>query len=284
MQIVFNWHLTERCNFACKYCFAKWSAGKELWRDPNQVRALFRELQKAPTLVTNSGFKSVGAVKGIRINFVGGEPLVLGEHLERSVKFALDHGFAISIVTNGSLLRKSFGIVPCLETLGLSIDSFSAVTNRRIGRCSQGGETVSYEVMQQSIDLARGRNGNIRVKTNTVVNRFNWKERPFAMVRKLNPDKIKIFRQLPFQGMQGVSDAMFRAFLERNEIGPDVCIEDNEDMIESYLMIDPAGRLFQNGNGVSYAFSRPVQEVGLSVALDEIRFDFEKFTKRYQGN
>jgi radical S-adenosyl methionine domain-containing protein 2 len=50
-------------------------------------------------------------------------------------------------------------------------------------------------------------------------------------------------------------------------------------MTGSYLMVDPAGRFFDNVNG-RHTYSRPIIEVGVTEALKDIRFDLGKFYER----
>jgi radical S-adenosyl methionine domain-containing protein 2 len=59
-----------------------------------------------------------------------------------------------------------------------------------------------------------------------------------------------------------------------------IFVEDNDTMTESYLMVSPDGRLFQNGSE-EYTYSRPLTEVSFADALSDIKFDSEKFESRY---
>lgn len=52
--------------------------------------------------------------------------------------------------------------------------------------------------------------------------------------------------------------------------------EDNDAMCESYLMIDPAGRFFDNSTG-AYKYSESICDAGIPVALAGINFDYEKY-------
>jgi len=284
MQIVFNWHLTERCNYACKYCFAKWQATNDVCQDSKLVKRIFTELASAQSLQIFKKTLGNANKPQIRINFVGGEPLLLGSNLKRIIKVATTkYDFAASIVTNASLLDRNIGITKHLEILGISIDSFSSLTNNHIGRCSHTQRPLTKEHLKEVIRRARELNPSIKIKTNTVVSRFNWKERPIEMIRTFTPDKIKIFRQLPFERIEGITDEMFNTFLDRNNLQSKAHIEDNIDMTESYLMIDPMGRLFQNGQNSSYEYSPPIQEVGIHKALSSIHFNIHKYAKRYEG-
>lgn len=50
-------------------------------------------------------------------------------------------------------------------------------------------------------------------------------------------------------------------------------------MIDSYVMIDPKGSFYQN-NGNIYVFSSPILEVGISSALSEVKYNYDKFLER----
>ena len=32
-NLVINWHITEACNYHCKFCFAKWNHKNEIWEN-----------------------------------------------------------------------------------------------------------------------------------------------------------------------------------------------------------------------------------------------------------
>ena len=54
-------------------------------------------------------------------------------------------------------------------------------------------------------------------------------------------------------------------------------------MCESYLMVDPYGRFFQNqavGEG-GYLYSRPILHSGAAAAFSEMRFNPAGFRSRY---
>lgn len=58
--------------------------------------------------------------------------------------------------------------------------------------------------------------------------------------------------------------------------------EDNEQMVSSYLMIDPLGRFFQNNAGYGgYSYSQVIDEHTIEQALDEIGFEYQRFLARY---
>ncbi len=90
-----NWHMTERCNYKCKFCFAKYNIHK---------KPICENLNKSKRLIET--LKAHGAEK---INFTGGEPL-LCKNLGEIIKFAKELGITTSIVTNGYYLTEPIGI------------------------------------------------------------------------------------------------------------------------------------------------------------------------------
>lgn len=55
--------------------------------------------------------------------------------------------------------------------------------------------------------------------------------------------------------------------------------ESNDLMIDSYVMVDPAGRFFDNVAG-THVYSRPAISVGVDAALREVSVDTDKFRLR----
>jgi len=55
-------------------------------------------------------------------------------------------------------------------------------------------------------------------------------------------------------------------------------------MRESYLMVDPYGRFFQNSlliAGQGYAYSPPILQIGAEAAFAQMTFDPARFSARY---
>ena len=82
-----------------------------------------------------------------------------------------------------------------------------------------------------------------------------------------------------------VSDAQFNGFVERHRALEEImCVEDSNSLAESYIMIDPHGRFFQNsmadGRG-GYQYSRSILEAGAREAFSDLRFSPRKFLTRY---
>ena len=283
MQLVYNWHITERCNYTCHFCFSKWEHPSEIWKEGTTVESILREMAISQDEGYLKPIKEACDTLPSRVNFVGGEPLILGNTLIRYIKFAKEIGLDTSIITNASLLRKYVDVVRHLDIIGISIDSLSHETNLRIGRSNKHGKTISEDSLIALISDLRKINSSVQLKFNVVVNEHNYKEILIPKLNQHEPDKIKIFRQLPFGRQKGISDIQFSGFLAHNGVDTrSMFVEDNHDMVKSYLMIDPQGRFFQNGEISGYSYSEPIQEVGLKNAFKGMEFDSTKYLKRYK--
>ena len=91
---VFNFHLTNACNYYCTYCFGKFPDKEQL------------TLEQACAVVDNIAryFSKNGITDG-RINLAGGEPL-LYPHLEELIDYINAYDIKVSVITNGSLLTE----------------------------------------------------------------------------------------------------------------------------------------------------------------------------------
>jgi radical S-adenosyl methionine domain-containing protein 2 len=280
MQMVYNWHITERCNYACKYCFAKWNKPEEIYYNHELVNKIFKELSQKEVIS-----KKVNEnVTSIRINFAGGEPLILDKNIfDKIIMRAKKRGFETSLITNGFLLEFHSEIFKHLDIIGISIDSLDENICKNIGRCS-GKNYLSKEKLDKIVRKIRLNNPRIRIKFNTVVSEHNYNTNIIEQLQTFEPNRIKILRQLPFNGEKGITDEQFEQFLNINAKfikQKNVVIENKNDITQSYLMIDPLGRFFQNGNENGYNYSQPIYDIGLKKALSQINFNKEKFMKRY---
>lgn len=290
--LVLNWHLTEACNYRCHYCYAKWdesSRRRDLIHDPERTTALLSELHQffRPDNRMNP-LASQLAWDSVRLNLAGGEPLLHAEKTLLAISQANRQGFEVSLITNGSYLSEASlrCLAPQLTWLGISIDSVNSATNSAIGRVDRRGRLLNLESLVSNLVDARQYNRGLRIKLNTVVNQLNHDEDLGALIQRIAPDKWKILRMLPVVNNHlAVSDEQFAAFVARHDAFDDVlCVEDNQDMHESYLMIDPHGRFYQNNpqvGGQGYTYSQPILEVGAAVAFAQMTFDPDRFRERY---
>jgi radical S-adenosyl methionine domain-containing protein 2 len=286
-ELVINWHITEACNYSCQYCYAKWKehgAGKELIHDSAKTRTLLEEIQHcfSPHNPLNRDMNW----DSLRLNLAGGEPLLYPDKALRTIKLAHQMGFKVSIITNGSRLTHSLmtELAPYLSILGLSMDSFADETNRKIGRADRHSNVPDMDSLTDVLALGRLLNPDLKIKINTVVNTLNWRDDMNEAISNLAPDKWKVLRMLPtVTNDLAVSDNEFAAFVNRHQTLDHVMrAEDNADMTESYIMIDPHGRFFQNSEGQKpYDSSLPILEVGATTAFSTVNWSSLKFCSRY---
>lgn len=281
-QIVINWHVTEACNFRCRYCYAHWKRATkpDLIRDPAGRRALLEEL---------FGHFASRCLQGRpRLNFAGGEPLLFADEVCRAMQEARRIGFDISMITNGSRLSIALveEIAPMLSMLGVSLDSAHAETLTEVGRHDSRGHQMQSGSLAPVLARARRIKPDLELKINTVVCRANWREDMSDVIRVLAPSRWKILRMLPvINGDLAVTDAQFHAFVSRHrQFAAIANVENNDDMLGSYIMVDPMGRFFQNRVGASgYDYSLPILQVGATQAFSNLHWSEVKFERRYRA-
>ena len=289
-ELVINWHITEACNYRCRYCYAKWdkaSNRRELIHDQSRSTKLLEELAAffRPGNSRNPLNQALDW-KSLRLNLAGGEPLLYRREVLRIANEARRLGFAVSIITNASRLDHDLmgELAGLLSVLGISIDSADALRNQQIGREDRHRHRLEPTALTRVIALGRQLNPALRLKINTVVNALNLSDDLSSVIRSISPDKWKILRVLPVISNElAVTDREFSAFLDRHQsLRAIISAEDNRDMVESYIMIDPLGRFFQNTAGQrGYHYSRPVDEIGAARAFREWRFSVGAYASRY---
>lgn len=287
-----NWHVTEACNYRCQYCYAHWKDRpdpRELFHDFGRSRDLLERLLLFfhPENTANPLRQRLNW-KAVRLNIAGGEPSILNGRLINLAKVARDIGFQLSIISNGSRLSRDVieRLAPHLTCLGISLDSANSITNRDIGRIDRQGRLPDIAGLIANLQIARSITPEITIKLNTVVNRLNAYEDLSRLVDQIKPDRWKILRMLPVTNQSlAISDDQFSAFVFRHRSYESIqCVEDHSDMSESYLMVDPFGRFFQNQHlliGDGYVYSQPILLVGPEVAFAELRFNSDSFSSRY---
>lgn len=288
-ELVINWHFTEACNYKCRYCYAKWNSNeKELLHDWARTKKLLDELASFfdPENTSNPLCQSL-TWSGIRLNLAGGEPLLYPDAVLRTLDYARSMGMNTSIITNGSRLTSELvtQLAPLVSMIGISIDSVDAVANMEIGRIDGRGVLLDTRDLAGFLNLARRGNPVLKIKINTVVNALNVHEDMGNALAALSPDRWKVFRMLPVVTDDlAVTFEDFHAFVGHHTRHIDVmCVEGNDEMSESYLMIDPLGRFFQNTKGQqSYTYSCPVDIVGARQAFKDWRFSAGTFASRYR--
>lgn len=288
-ELVINWHITEACNFRCRYCFASWEkavGGKELWRSEDSFHRLLEALHGLFSLCSSDDPLRGGLRwRSLRLSLAGGEPTLLDGRLVDVVAYARTLGFNVSLITNGSRPDVIDGVARYIDMLGLSVDSLGELTNEAIGRACSKGSRVSADGAVAIVRRARSHRPGVSIKINTVVSAANAGEDLSELILRTHPDRWKVMRMLPT-----VTDALsvnadaFRSFVDRHRAFQSLMtVEDNTDMAKSYIMIDPYGRFFQNEPGLhGYRYSRPIPEVGAGAAFREVAFSPAGFASRYR--
>jgi radical S-adenosyl methionine domain-containing protein 2 len=233
-----NWHLTDRCNYSCKFCFMHTLVGHEA--DLARGREIILKL------------KEFGITK---LNFVGGEPL-LHPHLKDFARYAKENDLTVSMVTNGYLLSEELvqKLKSIIDWIGISIDSARENVEAMLGRGY--GNHVQNAI--NACDIVR-KNG-IKLKVNTVVTKLNFSEDLRPLILQVHPLRWKVFQMLGildqneryFAGLATTREE-FEIFKNVNngivlDSGKIPVFETEDDMVDSYLMLAPDGSVIQNTN------------------------------------
>ena len=276
-----NFHLWQPCNMGCNYCFATFNDVKKDMKLPKGHLPEEDAIEIVYQLAEAEFFR--------KINFAGGEPTLcpwLPNLIERAKKL----GMQTSIVTNGSRISEEWlgALNGNLDIIALSIDSVNTATLERLGRKVRGKPPITEDGYLHIIGLIK-RHG-IRLKVNTVVTLLNWQEDFTGFIRSAGPERWKLLQVLPIEGQNDdhfadlqITASQFYQYVQRNRVvetdGITVVAESNELMTESYVMVDPAGRFFDNAKG-TYTYSEPILKVGVEEALRQVSTDFQRFKER----
>lgn len=275
-----NFHLWEPCNMQCRFCFATF---QDVKREMNLPKGYLPEENCLLVVdrLAKAGFE--------KINFAGGEP-TLCPWLPNLIRQAKQRGMVTSVVTNGSRITDQWlgDLNGSLDWIALSIDTIDADKLIRLGRAIGGNKPLTAEEYLHIISAIKRH--EIRLKINTVVTSVTWQDDLTSFIRLAKPERWKLLQTLPIQGQNDahiadfvITPKQFTAYVHRNRIVESdeihVVSESNEAMTQSYVMIDPAGRFFDNAQG-TYNYSRPILEVGVEEALRDVSIDPERFCRR----
>ncbi|RMD00157.1 radical SAM protein [Aquitalea palustris] len=288
-ELVINWHITEACNYSCRYCYAHWDgSGRELAHDIPASTQMLQNLWQYfhPQNLANP-LRRAMSWQGVRLNLAGGEPLLYPAQVEHILSAANEVGFTTSLITNASLLSPELAqrLAPKLSMLGISLDSCTPMTNSQIGRQGRHGQQLGIGHLEEAVCGLRRWNPKLQIKLNTVVNALNCHEDLNTVIGRISPQRWKVLRMLPVvTNALMVSDSDFQGFVARHQPQAEImCVEDNTEMVESYIMIDPLGRFFQNASDQSiYSYSHPILKVGVEQAFLAVGMNPAKFCARYQ--
>ncbi|MDH5404228.1 MAG: viperin family antiviral radical SAM protein [Candidatus Heimdallarchaeota archaeon] len=259
-----NYHLIKACNYRCRFCFAHF----------NQVKSNYLSLgesMKIIELLVEQGTK--------KITFVGGEPTLV-PFLPELVIFSKSLGLTTMIVTNGSKLNEDYikKFDGALDWIGLSIDSSIEDISEELGR----GMGKHVNQTRQNSKLLK--KFGIKIKLNSVITSLNWKEDMNWLIEEVNPLRWKVFKILIIEGENDnaidltITDDQFFQFLNIHKRNNPIA-EDNDAMTDSYVMIDPQGRFYNNTLG-RLNHGKSILEVGVQEAFNSTNFSLEKFKQR----
>lgn len=260
-----NFHLWEPCNMRCKFCFAG-------FKDVKATILPKGHLPKEDALEVVKRLAEFGFSK---ISFAGGEP-TLCPWVVDLIEKAKSFGMTTMLITNGTKINEEYlsKLKGMLDWIVISIDSLNPEANSNSGRKVNSIGIPTKEDYEAKIGLVR--KFGFRLKINTVVHKYNFSECLKDFIAEVQPERWKVMRMLPIEGQNdNWSDRMkisineFYLFIERNRLngkGTELIAEDNNDMKGSYIMVDPAGRFFDNVTG-KHTYSSPILKVGVPEAL-----------------
>lgn len=266
-----NYHLTKACNYACKFCYARFGDVCH-HLEINSAKEMVNLLSKVGTK---------------KITFVGGEPL-LYPRLGDLISYTKNLGITTMIVTNGSLINETFlgKYGKNIDWIGFSIESGIEGIENKLGRRLKRKRDRKINHVQNIRSLVPlARKYNIKIKINTVVTTLNWQEDIRWLIKELNPERWKVFQVVKIRGENDgkvepllITEKQFNYFVKTHyELNP---ITESSDSIKgSYVMIDPIGRFFDDITGI-IRYSQPILEVGVIDAFNEVSFSLTKFYER----
>ena len=270
-----NFHLWEPCNMRCKFCFATFQDVKQTILPKGHLPE--QDALKVVEQIAAAGFE--------KITFAGGEPL-LCKWLPSLIKKAKQLGMTTMLVTNGSKLTDAFlkANTTYLDWIAVSVDSLKDENNIKIGRAVTGkkplNKTYYYDLVNRIKKHGYG------LKINTVVNKVNYKENLTEFVTYANPKRWKVLQVLPIVGQNDtkidafkITDTEYTHFLNTHKKIKTIVPESNDEIKGSYVMVDPAGRFFDNAEG-THNYSKSILEVGVQAALKTMNYDLDKFLSR----
>ncbi len=273
-----NFHLWEPCNMKCRFCFARFQ----------DVKRTVLPKGHMPKEDCISVVGSLGHAGFQKLTFAGGEP-TLCPWLPDLILHAKESGLTTAIVTNGSKLTEEYlsALQGTLDWVALSIDTVDPDKLVQSGRALPSGPLTEDDYLRT---VQRVKRAGIRLKVNTVVTALNREEDFTSFITRALPERWKIFQVLPVAGQNDhevealtVTKQHFDDYVSRNlkvqREGIVVVPEGNAMMRGSYVMVDPAGRFFDNHAG-QHTYSEPIVDVGVSQALRQVHVVRRVFEQR----
>ncbi|MDY0385976.1 MAG: viperin family antiviral radical SAM protein [Methanolobus sp.] len=262
-----NWHITGKCNYNCKFCYVQ------------KLNAEIKDIETAYHILHKLRHTKTDQLDIQKINFVGGEPF-LHPNFDEILSMAHDMGFVTSIVTNGSFINSSniAKIAEHADWIGISVDSIDNQVEAELGRGWGKHVTHALEVSELVHDYG------MKLKVNTTVTRLTYEEDMHHLIETMDPHRWKIFQMLHIEGQNdscvndlSISDQQFESFRihhqdVRLQSNKKPTFESNDDMIGSYLILDPAGKVLSNSDGKYTPFELDEFLLNPAVVIDSKKY------------
>jgi len=176
--LAIDWHITQRCNQACKHCYA---AGEQ-FRGEATPQETIRIIDRILSLKKDFN---------LRVTLTGGEPLLRADVFEIASSLS-ENDVPISLTTNGTLVEKNIDkiINSGIMQIQVSIDGMRSVHNYLRG-------FNAFDSAIQALRLIKRE--NLLPSVMTTVNGCNFKQVPeiIDLVRSLNIPLLGIQRFVP---------------------------------------------------------------------------------------
>jgi len=270
-----NYHLWEPCNMRCKFCFATFQDVKKQILPKGHLPK--NKAIELINLLGKYGFE--------KITFAGGES-TLCPWLPELIEVAKAHKMTTMLVTNGTKLTDVYlqKLQQNLDWIALSIDSLSDEVNQHSGRAVTGKKVLTESDYLELIHKIK--TFSFGFKINTVVHALNYKEDMTHFINNVKPKRWKVLQVLPVRGQNTnkvdpflISSVRFKKYVNRHREIDVLVPEYNNDIKGSYVMIDPAGRFFDNVDS-DYKYSKKILDVGVVDAYHQMRYCNNKFKNR----
>lgn len=146
IPFIISWHLVNRCNRRCKYCF-RWDVPcKEL--TTQQVISIINDFEKIGTRV---------------IIFSGGESL-LRDDIGEIINYCRSKNIFTGLTSNGSLVSLKINEIKNLNILKLSLDGPKEINDFLRG-------DGSYDDVMTAVEF--GKKHGLKIKFNTTLSKYN---------------------------------------------------------------------------------------------------------------
>ena len=272
-QLKVNLHITERCNFRCRYCFAHFENKQDMG---------ISDWKRVIDNLRQSGMVS-------QINFAGGEP-VLHRDFAEIVDYAYGQGFDLSVISNGSLLLEGKNLPQDffrkITTLGISVDSIEPETLRALGCCDAHDNVLTQEKLKHLLSVAKTENPDLLIKLNTVVTKLNAGESLTHLERELPIARWKFLKMKRFDDGQRtnktleIDEETFQNFLRSNARMQGESIPESS-LTRSYIIIDNRGSLIDNAED-NYKTVGSLLREDFRTVFSRYAFDEELYADRYE--